>query len=84
MRKILLQILSFSLIFIGIFAFVRFFMVKNLTNESENSFMVYIYGLGHDMRTFSAVLLPLFLCGFLSYIGFVFKNKYSITGGGNR
>ncbi|HED6128299.1 TPA: hypothetical protein R5W58_001206, partial [Campylobacter coli] len=51
MRKILLQIFSFSFIFMGIFALVRSLMVKNLTNESENSLMVYMYGLGHDMRT---------------------------------
>ncbi|EIE6711139.1 hypothetical protein LDW86_000933 [Campylobacter coli] len=42
MRKILLQIFSFSFIFMGIFALVRSLMVKNLTNESENSLMVYI------------------------------------------
>ncbi|EAJ5002374.1 hypothetical protein DIE35_03725 [Campylobacter coli] len=58
MRKILLQIFSFSFIFMGIFALVRSLMVKNLTNESENSLMVYMYGLGHDMRTFSAIFLP--------------------------
>ncbi|EIE2816982.1 hypothetical protein LC522_001843, partial [Campylobacter coli] len=52
MRKILLQIFSFSFIFMGIFALVRSLMVKNLTNESENSLMVYMHGLGHDMRTF--------------------------------
>ncbi|EFO9214185.1 MULTISPECIES: hypothetical protein [unclassified Campylobacter] len=85
MRKILLQILSFSFIFMGIFALVRFLMIKNLTNESENSLMVYVYGLGHDMRTFSAIFLPLFLCGLFSYISLVFKDrKYHATGGGNR
>ncbi|EAI2484758.1 hypothetical protein E2Y90_02360 [Campylobacter coli] len=84
MRKILLQIFSFSFIFMGIFALVRSLMVKNLTNESENSLVVYMYGLGHDMRTFSAIFLPLFLCGLFSYIGLVFKNrKYNIMGGGN-
>ncbi|EFS5453247.1 hypothetical protein HXS07_000376 [Campylobacter coli] len=80
MRKILLQIFSFSFIFMGIFALVRSLMVKNLTNESENSLMVYMY----DMRTFSAIFLPLFLCGLFSYIGLAFKNrKYNIMGGGN-
>ncbi|WP_250325332.1 LTA synthase family protein, partial [Campylobacter lari] len=83
MRKILLQILSFSFIFMGIFALVRFLMIKNLTNESENSLMVYVYGLGHDMRTFSAIFLPLFLCGLFSYISLVFKDrKYHAMGGG--
>lgn len=43
MRKILLQILSFSFIFMMIFVLVRFLMIKNLTNETENSLMVYIY-----------------------------------------
>lgn len=62
MRKILLQILSFGFIFMGIFALVRFLMIKNLSNESENTLMVYVYGLGHDMRTFSVIFLPLFLC----------------------
>ncbi|WP_257933347.1 phosphoglycerol transferase [Campylobacter lari] len=82
MRKILLQILSFSFIFMGIFALVRFLMIKNLTNESENSLMVYVYGLGHDMRTFSAIFLPLFLCGLFSYISLVFKDrKYHAMGG---
>ncbi|EOH2719881.1 hypothetical protein ACNGJR_06730 [Campylobacter coli] len=61
MRKILLQIFSFSFIFMGIFALVRSLMVKNLTNESENSLMVYMYGLGHDMRTFSAIFY-LYFC----------------------
>lgn len=75
MRKILLQIFSFSFIFMGIFALVRSLMVKNLTNESENSLMVYMYGLGHDMRTFSAIFLPLFLCGLFSYCRR--KNKMS-------
>lgn len=85
MRKILLQILSFSFIFMGIFALVRFLMIKNLTNESENSLMVYVYGLGHDMRTFSVIFLPLFLCGLFSYISLVFKDrKYHAMGGGNR
>ncbi|WP_172663990.1 hypothetical protein [Campylobacter ornithocola] len=83
MRKILLQILSFSFIFMGIFASVRFLMIKNLTNESENTLMVYVYGLGHDMRTFSAIFLPLFLYGLLSYVSLVFKDrKYHTTGGG--
>lgn len=83
MRKILLQILSFSFIFMMIFVLVRFLMIKNLTNETENSLMVYIYGLGHDMRTFSAIFLPLFLCGLLSYINIIFKNSkyyYNIWG----
>lgn len=62
MRKILLQIFSFSFIFMGIFALVRSLMVKNLTNESENSLMVYMYGLGHDMRTFSAIFFYLYFC----------------------
>lgn len=36
------------------------------------------------MRTFSAIFLPLFLCGLFSYIGLAFKNrKYNIMGGGN-
>lgn len=43
MRKILLQILSFSFIFMMIFVLVRFLMIKNLTNETENSLMVYIW-----------------------------------------
>lgn len=45
----------------GIFALVRFLMIKNLTSESENSLMVYVYGLGHDMRTFSAIFY-LYFC----------------------
>ncbi|WP_318529899.1 LTA synthase family protein [Campylobacter sp. FU_520] len=44
--------------------------------------MVYVYGLGHDMRTFSAIFLPLFLCGLFSYISLVFKDrKYHAMGG---
>lgn len=47
--------------------------------------MIYVYGLGHDMRTFSAIFLPLFLCGLFSYISLVFKDrKYHAMGGGNR
>ncbi|MCR8708792.1 MULTISPECIES: hypothetical protein [Campylobacter] len=70
MRKILLQILSFSFIFMGIFALVRFLMIKNLTNESENSLMVYVYGLGHDMRTFSAIFFTSI------FVWFIFLYKF--------
>ncbi|MCW1360887.1 hypothetical protein [Campylobacter sp. US33a] len=83
MRKIVLQILCFSFIFMAIFAITRFFMLSNLVGK--NSLMTYIYGLGHDMRTLSVAFLPLFLCGFLSYFNFALtKSKFAMTGGGNR
>lgn len=80
MRKILLQIFSFSLLFMGIFAFMRFLMLRDLPNGlSDHSvydiFEVYLYGLGHDMRTLSAMFLPLLLCGFLSYFGKCISNS---------
>ena len=78
MRKILLQILCFSFIFMGILALTRFFMLQGLGGENQGSFGVYLYGLGHDMRTFSATFLPLFLCAILTH----FRGIFSKLGGG--
>ncbi|EOG9652355.1 hypothetical protein ACLMNI_000938 [Campylobacter upsaliensis] len=73
MRKILLQILCFSFIFMGIFIISRFLSLQSLSGENEGSFMVYLYGLGHDMRTFSAAFLPLFLCAILAQFSGLLK-----------
>lgn len=64
MRKILLQILCFSFIFMGILTLTRFFMFQGLSGENQDFFGVYIYGLGHDMRTFSATFYPCFYVRF--------------------
>ena len=57
---------------------MRFLEFLNLVNGLESfSFLeiswVFIYGLGHDMRTLSAAFLPILLCGFLSYLGYFVK-----------
>ncbi|WP_086252389.1 LTA synthase family protein [Campylobacter devanensis] len=70
MRKIIAQILIFTAIYMVIFALMRAVMLYNLIEHDIDDWGgVFLYGLGHDMRTFSAIFLPIFLCGFLSYLG---------------
>lgn len=70
MRKIIAQILIFTAIYMAIFALMRAVMLYNLIERDIDDWGgVFWYGLGHDMRTFSAIFLPIFLCGFLSYLG---------------
>ena len=78
MRQILTQILSFTAIYMVVFAFMRFILLLSVeTLPNSNWSEVFIYGLGHDMRTFSAIFLPLFLCGFLSYLSLIFKLNFT-------
>ena len=60
----------------AIFAIMRFMMLSSLPDTNSNGWgEVFLYGLGHDMRTFSTIFLPIFLCGFLSYLnGFIRLN----------
>ncbi|WP_086244125.1 LTA synthase family protein [Campylobacter devanensis] len=70
MRKIITQILTFTAIYMVIFALMRAVMLYNLIERDIDDWGgVFWHGLGHDMRTFSAIFLPIFLCGFLSYLG---------------
>ncbi|WP_086245291.1 LTA synthase family protein [Campylobacter devanensis] len=70
MRKIITQILIFTAIYMAIFALMRAVMLYNLIEHNIDDWGgVFLYGLGHDMRTFSVIFLPIFLCGFLSYLG---------------
>ncbi|WP_086291121.1 LTA synthase family protein [Campylobacter devanensis] len=70
MRKIIAQILIFTAIYMAIFALMRAVMLYNLIERDIDDWGgVFWHGLGHDMRTFSAIFLPIFLCGFLSYLG---------------
>lgn len=78
MIKIITQILSFTFIYMAIFAIMRFMMLSSLPDTNSNGWgEVFLYGLGHDMRTFSTIFLPIFLCGFLSYLnGFIRFNLF--------
>lgn len=86
MQKILIQILSFSLIFLALFTLMRFVMVQDFLELSlreehfSNLFKMYLYGMGSDIRTLSIAFLPLLLCGFLTYLK-PFLNKYNMGGG---
>ncbi|WP_248613361.1 hypothetical protein [Helicobacter winghamensis] len=48
----------------GILTLTRFFILQGLSGENQDFFGVYIYGLGHDMRTFSAAFYPCFYVRF--------------------
>lgn len=79
MRKILLQILSFSFIFIIIFILNRFLMqndfIPNGLVDTKNDFvLMYLLGAFHDVRFLSAAFLPFLLCGLLSLIFYRLKN----------
>lgn len=79
MRKILLQILSFSFIFIIIFTLNRFLMqndfIPNGLVDTKNDFvLMYLLGAFHDVRFLSAAFLPFLLCGLLSLIFYRLKN----------
>lgn len=85
MRKILLQILIFSGLFIIIFNITRFFMQLHFIPQNADKIellKMYLLGTYHDVRFLSAVFLPLLLCGFLSYFTPLLKTKiYSILSG---
>ncbi|MBK1991970.1 sulfatase-like hydrolase/transferase [Campylobacter sp. 2018MI35] len=86
MKKILLQILTFSVIFIVIFGINRIYMhiafiPKNLVQNLNEFFTMYTLGIYHDIRFLSVAFLPLLLCGFLSFLN-PLMNKYLTTGGG--
>ncbi|EFS3142508.1 sulfatase-like hydrolase/transferase [Campylobacter coli] len=79
MRKILLQILSFSFIFIIIFTLNRFLMqndfIPNGLVDTKNDFvLMYLLGAFHDVRFLSAAFLPFLLCGLLSLVFYRLKN----------
>ncbi|EGP2596118.1 LTA synthase family protein, partial [Campylobacter coli] len=79
MRKILLQILSFSFIFIIIFTLNRFLMqndfIPNGLVDTKNDFvLMYLLGAFHDVRFLSVAFLPFLLCGLLSLIFYRLKN----------
>ncbi|MEE3744379.1 LTA synthase family protein [Campylobacter porcelli] len=76
MRKILTQILIFTALYMMVFAIMRAVMLSSIIVPNNSNWGgVFLYGLGHDIRTFSAIFLPLFLCGFLSYFsGFIKLN----------
>lgn len=79
MRKILLQIFSFSFIFIIIFTLNRFLMqndfIPNGLVDTKNDFvLMYLLGAFHDVRFLSAAFLPFLLCGLLSLVFYRLKN----------
>ncbi|WP_236845775.1 LTA synthase family protein [Campylobacter devanensis] len=70
MIKIIAQILIFTAIYMAIFALMRAVMLyKLIEHDIDDWGGVFWHGLGHDMRTFSAIFLPIFLSGFLGYLG---------------
>ena len=83
MRKVLLQILIFSAIFIVISNLTRVLMHLAFIPQSADKIellKMYLFGSYHDVRFLSAAFLPLLLCGFLSYFAPLLK----IKGGGGR
>ncbi|PCM57324.1 sulfatase, partial [Campylobacter sp. BCW_8712] len=73
MRKILLQIFIFSVLFIVIFTINRILMQNSfiptgLIDDKNEIFLMYLLGVFHDIRFLSAAFLPFLLCGFLSLI----------------
>lgn len=83
MRKVLLQILIFSAIFIVISNLTRVLMHLAFIPQSADKIellKMYLFGSYHDVRFLSAAFLPLLLCGFLSYFAPLLK----IKGGGVR
>ncbi|EQC1633237.1 LTA synthase family protein [Campylobacter upsaliensis] len=84
MRKVLLQILIFSAIFIVISNLTRVLMHLAFIPQSADKIellKMYLFGSYHDVRFLSAAFLPLLLCGFLSYFAPLLKIK---GGGGVR
>ncbi|EPA4340439.1 LTA synthase family protein [Campylobacter upsaliensis] len=84
MRKVLLQILIFSVIFILIFNLTRFLMQLHFIPQDTDKIellKMYAFGTFHDIRFLSAAFLPLLLCGFLSYFAPLLKIK---GGGGGK
>lgn len=78
MRKVLLQILIFSVIFILIFNLTRFLMQLHFIPQDTDKIellKMYAFGTFHDIRFLSAAFLPLLLCGFLSYFAPLLKIK---------
>lgn len=72
-RKILLQILIFSVLFIVAFTINRILMQNSfipagLISDKNEIFLMYLLGVFHDIRFLSAAFLPFLLCGFLSLI----------------
>ncbi|EDO9984421.1 LTA synthase family protein, partial [Campylobacter jejuni] len=73
MRKILLQIFIFSVLFIVTFTINRILMQNSfiptgLISDINEIFLMYLLGVFHDIRFLSAAFLPFLLCGFLSLI----------------
>lgn len=73
MRKILLQIFIFSVLFIVTFTINRILMQNSfiptgLISDKNEIFLMYLLGVFHDIRFLSAAFLPFLLCGFLSLI----------------
>lgn len=73
MRKILLQIFIFSVLFIVIFTINRILMQNSfiptgLISDKNEIFLMYLLGVFHDIRFLSAAFLLFLLCGFLSLI----------------
>ncbi|WP_270976568.1 LTA synthase family protein [Campylobacter helveticus] len=85
MRKVLLQILIFSAIFIVISNLTRVLMHLAFIPQSADKIellKMYLFGSYHDVRFLSAAFLPLLLCGFLSYFTPLVKKNEG--GGGVR
>lgn len=83
MRKVLLQILIFSAIFIVISNLTRVLMHLAFIPQSADKIellKMYLFGSYHDVRFLSAAFLPLLLCGVLSYFAPLLK----IKGGGGK
>lgn len=80
MRKVLLQIFIFSVLFVAIFGINRILMQNAFIPSgvgliSHKIVLMYLLGAFHDIRFLSAAFLPLVFCGFLSLIFSNTKNN---------
>ncbi|MGH2266882.1 LTA synthase family protein [Campylobacter taeniopygiae] len=71
MRKILLQIIIFTFLFIIVFTVNRIlmqigFIPSNLVSNKSEFAQMYLLGIFHDIRFLSVAFLPFLLCAFIS------------------
>ncbi|TKX33126.1 LTA synthase family protein [Campylobacter aviculae] len=86
MRKVLLQIIIFSLLFIVVFTINRAlmqlnFIPGNLVSDKNEFIQMYLLGAYHDIRFLSVAFLPLLLCSFIALVFSKKKRNLTIGGG---
>ncbi|MCX2717297.1 hypothetical protein OQH61_06055 [Helicobacter sp. MIT 21-1697] len=87
MRFVMIQILSFALIFALLFSLARIimgfaFLSNNLAlSHLGEGFKMLSFGAYSDIRVISAALLPLLLCAFLCLLSPLFSLAFKQGGG---